>query len=378
MELIYLDNAATTPILPSVREAMEPYMQDVFGNPSSVHQAGRRAKAAIEKAREQVAKAIGAKPTEIVFTSGGTESDNAALISMALSLQVKGKHLVTTSIEHHAVLHTCAFLEQAGFEITYVDPNEKGIVTLAAIEQALRDDTILVSVMMVNNETGAIQPIAEIGALTTERGIAFHTDAVQAVGLLPVDVEALQVDLLSMSGHKLHAPKGVGALYVHSKTKWTPYLHGGNQERQRRAGTENVASIVGFGTAIELAAQDRDSKLAHIRDLRDTMLGIYRSELDNVTVNSPEDALPSILNVTFAGVSAESLLMNLDMLGIAASSGSACTSGSLQPSHVLMAMGLPETYVKSAIRFSFSGHNTRDEVTEAANKIVEVVKRLRK
>jgi cysteine desulfurase len=378
MELIYLDNAATTPILPSVRQAMEPYMQDVFGNPSSVHQAGRRAKAAIEKAREQVAKAIGAKATEIVFTSGGTESDNAALISMALSLQEKGKHLVTTSIEHHAVLHTCAFLEQLGFEITYVDPNEQGIVTLAAIEQALRDDTILVSVMMVNNETGAIQPIAEIGALTAERGIAFHTDAVQAVGLLPVDVAALQVDLLSMSGHKLHAPKGVGALFVHGKTKWTPYLHGGNQERQRRAGTENVASIVGFGAAIELAAQDRESKLAHIRDLRDTMLGIFRSELDHVVLNSPEDALPSILNVTFTGVSAESLLMNLDMMGIAASSGSACTSGSLQPSHVLMAMGLSEEHVKSAIRFSFSGHNTRDEVTEAANKIVQVVKRLRK
>ena len=378
MELIYLDNAATTPILPSVREAMEPYMQDLFGNPSSVHHAGRRAKAAIEKAREQVAKAIGAKATEIVFTSGGTESDNAALISMALSLQEKGKHLVTTSIEHHAVLHTCAFLEQLGFAITYVAPNEQGVVTLAAIEQALRDDTILVSVMMVNNETGAIQPIAEIGALTTERAISFHTDAVQAVGLLPVDAEALQVDLLSMSGHKLHAPKGVGALYVHSKTKWTPYLHGGNQERQRRAGTENVASIVGFGAAIELAAQERESKLVHIRELRDTMLGIYKSELDNVVVNSPEDALPSILNVTFTGVSAESLLMNLDMMGIAASSGSACTSGSLQPSHVLMAMGLPEKQVKSAIRFSFSGHNTRDEVTEAANKIVEVVKRLRK
>lgn len=377
MRLIYLDNAATTPIDREVREAMGPYLNEIFGNPSSVHQAGRRARSAVDRAREQAAAAIGANVSEILFTAGGTEADNTALIGAALAHSHKGKHIVTTQIEHHAVLHTCAFLQETlGFDVTYVPPNRDGIVTVDRVVQALRDDTILISVMMVNNETGAVQPIAGIGEVARERGILFHTDAVQGVGLLPVDVQRLHVDLLSISGHKLHGPKGVGALYLNRKVKITPYQHGGSQESARRAGTENLPGIAGLGAAIERAAARRDENLAAVRACREEMLAVFRERLDNVEINSPEDALPSILNVTFKGVSAETLLMNLDMQGIAAASGSACTSGSLQPSHVLTAMGLPVEAVRSAIRFSFSGHNTVDEVREAAGKTAEIVKRL--
>ncbi|PWK05113.1 cysteine desulfurase family protein [Tumebacillus permanentifrigoris] len=385
--IIYLDNAATTAVAANVRAAMEPYLDNIYGNPSSVHQAGREAKAAIERAREQVARALQATTNEIVFTSGGTEADNAAVIGAALARQEQGKHIVTTSMEHHAVLNTCEFLEQLGFDVTYVDPDERGIVTVDAIEKALRPDTQVVSVMLVNNETGAIQPIAEIGALVRERGIVMHTDAVQALGLLELNVAELNVDLLSISAHKVHGPKGVGALYVHHNLKWTPYLHGGQQERKRRAGTENLPGIVGMGEAVRHAVAEREAKFTQICELRDAMLTRFATELDPAlyVLNSLEvgeslsgDGLPSILNVSFTNVAAERLLMNLDMQGIAASSGSACTAGALQPSHVLTAMGLPLERVLSAIRFSFSGYNTVDEVTEAARKTVEVVKRLQR
>ncbi|KEO85212.1 cysteine desulfurase family protein [Tumebacillus flagellatus] len=375
---IYLDNAATTAVAPEVRAAMEPFLGEIYGNPSSVHEAGRVAKAAVEGAREQVAKALHATPYELVFTSGGTEADNAAIIGAALSRQEQGKHIVTTSIEHHAVLNTCEFLEQLGFEVTYVNPESDGIVTREAVEKVLRPDTTVISIMTVNNETGAIQPVEAIGALARERGIVMHTDAVQAFGLMDLDVEQLHVDLLSVSGHKIHAPKGIGALYVHHNLKWTPFLHGGNQERKRRGGTENLPGIAGFGEAVRIAQAQRETKLAHIRELRQLMLDIFAQELDEAqyAVNSPAHSLPSILNVSFPGVKAERLLMNLDIQGIAASSGSACTAGALQPSHVLTAMGLSEDRVLSAIRFSFSGHNTVDEVREAAQKTADVVKRL--
>jgi cysteine desulfurase len=377
--IIYLDNAATTPVSPEVRAAMQPYFEEIYGNPSSVHQVGRKARSAIDTARDQVARAIGAQSSEIVFTSGGTEADNAAIIGTALAHQDKGKHIITTTIEHHAVLHTCEFLEKMGFEVSYVAPEANGVVSVEAIEQEIRPDTILITVMMVNNETGAVQPIAELGALTRERGIIFHTDAVQAAGVLAIDVAELGVDLLSISGHKMHGPKGIGALYVSKKIKWTPYLFGGSQEQERRAGTENLAGIVGLGVAIERATMDRESKYAHLQALRERMISLFQAGLTEFEVNGADDALtlPTVLNVTFSGISAEKLLMNLDMAGIAASAGSACTAGSIQPSHVLLAMGKTAECVKSSIRFSFSGQNTLDEVTTAAEKVIAVVQRLR-
>lgn len=377
--VIYLDNAATTAVAPEVRAAMEPYLQDVYGNPSSVHQAGRTARAAIERAREQVAKAIHAKPAEIVFTSGGTEADNAAIIGVMMGNQEKGKHLITTAMEHKAVLTACEWLEKLGCEVTYLSPGTDGKVSAEAVAAAIRPDTVLISVMTVNNETGAIQPIQEIAKAAKEHGVYFHSDAVQAAGALELDVETLGVDLLSLSGHKLHGPKGIGALYVRSQIKFAPLLHGGSQERKLRGGTENLPGIVGLGVAIERAVAEREDKLAKIRSLRDEMLATFERELgDTVVQNSPADALPTILNVSFLGVPAERLLMNLDMAGIMAASGSACTSGSLQPSHVLEAMALDEERVRSAIRFSFSGHNTHDEVSTAAEKIVAAVRRLKR
>jgi cysteine desulfurase len=379
MSFVYLDNAATTPVSPEVRAAMEPYFHEVYGNPSSVHAAGRKARSAVDKAREQVARALHASTQEILFTSGGTEADNSAILGIAMSYREQGRHLVTTSIEHKAVLSACEFLESLGWEVTYVDPDEEGHISLAKIEEALRPDTVLVSVMMVNNETGSVQPISEIGALLRERGVFLHSDAVQAAGLLALDVKELNVDLLSISGHKLHGPKGIGALYIKNGIRWTPVLHGGNQERTRRGGTENLPGIVGLGAAVERSVADREDKLAHVRTLRDAMLAIFREEMgEGVVLNSPEDALPSILNVSFVGVPTERLLMNLDINAIAASSGSACTSGSLQPSHVLLAMGLSEERVLSSIRLSFSGYNTLEEVTAAARKICEAALRLRK
>lgn len=378
MSLIYLDHAATTSVHPSVREAMLPFLELSYGNPSSLHGAGRQVRKAVEQAREQVAKAIGADPAEIIFTSGGTEADNTAIIGIALAHRDKGNHIVTTAIEHHAVLHTCEFLETIGFEVTYVPPDARGIVPTDAVLSAIRPDTVVVSVMYVNNETGAIQPVEEIAAGCAERGIPFHTDAVQAVGLLPIDVKRKNVQLLSISAHKLHGPKGIGALYVNRSIKWTPLLHGGSQERKKRAGTENVPGIVGFGTAIERMIRLQAENVRHIKELRNRMIGILKEHVHDLILNSPEQSIPSILSVSFPGVSAETLLMNLDMNRIATSSGSACTSGSLQPSHVLTAMNPDMKIVKSAVRFSFSEDNTLDEIEKAAHVTSELVRKLKK
>ncbi|BCJ86302.1 cysteine desulfurase family protein [Effusibacillus dendaii] len=378
MPVIYLDNAATTPLDPAVREAMEPYLTDQYGNPSSTHQMGRAARRAIERAREQVGEAIDADPAEIVFTSGGTESDNAAIMGAAVANRKKGRHIVTTSIEHHAVLHTCEFLEKIGFSVTYVPPGENGIVSSEEVRKAIRPDTTVVSVMHVNNETGAIQPIEEIADICREQEILFHTDAVQAVGLLPIRLKQTKIDLLSLSAHKLHGPKGVGVLYVRRGIAWTPILHGGSQERKKRAGTENVSGIVGLGAAMERTMQQQTEHYKQIVTLRNRMLAVLTEELDDLQINSPEESVPSILSLSFPNVSAETLLMNLDMEGIAASSGSACTSGSLQPSHVLMAMKRDENCVKSVIRFSFSNQNTVAEVETAARKTAAIVNRLRR
>ncbi|WP_018133498.1 cysteine desulfurase family protein [Effusibacillus pohliae] len=376
--MIYLDNAATTPLHPSVREAMTPYLEAEYGNPSSTHQPGRAARRAVERAREQVAKAIGADPADIVFTSGGTESDNAAIVGAALANRDKGRHLVTTAIEHHAVLHTCEFLEKMGFTVTYVPPDPDGIVPAEAVVAAIRPDTTLVSVMYVNNETGAIQPVGEIAQACAERGVLFHTDAVQAIGLLPVNVKETGIDMLSLSAHKLHGPKGVGALYVRRTAAWQPVLHGGSQERKKRAGTENVPGIVGLGAAIQRVLEHRQENYQHIEQLRNRMLAILQEEVDFLRVNSPARSVPSILSVSFPGVAADTMLMNLDLEGIAAASGSACTSGSLQPSHVLTAMELGPHCVKSAIRFSFSEQNTIAEVETAARKTAAIARRLKR
>jgi cysteine desulfurase len=378
MNTIYLDNAATTPIHPSVREAMEPYLWHTFGNPSSIHRYGRQAKQALEKARQQVAEAIGADAAEIVFTSGGTEADNAALIGTVLAHRERGRHIVTTSIEHHAILHTCEFLEEMGVSITYVPPERDGIVRLERVIESLREDTVLVSVMYANNETGALQPVDEIAAACRERGIAFHTDAVQAVPILPIDVKKEGFSLLSLSGHKLHGPKGVGALYVARDTRWTPLLRGGSQERKRRAGTENLAAIVGLGAAMERVKARQSEIYEHVQALRERMTAVLCEEIPDLVIHTPGRSIPSVLSVAFPGVPADIVLMNLDLQGVAASSGSACTAGSLEPSHVLLAMGIEPELVRSSVRFSFSEQNTLEEVTEAARKTVEIVNRLSK
>jgi cysteine desulfurase len=376
---VYLDNAATTRMRPEVRQAMEPYLGEVFGNPSSIHAFGRKARKALEEAREIVAAAISAKPSEIVFTSGGTEADNAAVFGVLAAAACRKPHVVTTAIEHHAVLHACEFAKVRGCEVTYVYPDRSGIVAPDAVEAAIRPETVLVSVMLVNNETGAVQPVRDIAARAKKYGVPVHTDAVQALSVIDLNVVRLGVDLLTLSSHKVHGPKGVGALYVRRGTRWNPVLFGGAQERGRRPGTENVPGIAGFGEAVRLLLSGRDEARRHMAALKKAMLGILRQQDRDVVVNGPEEGsvVPSILNVSFPGLAAETILMNLDLAGVAASAGSACTSGSLQPSHVLQAMGLPKEVVKSAIRFSFSEQNTMEETMYAAEKTVEIVLRLR-
>ncbi|MDI3327537.1 MAG: cysteine desulfurase family protein [Alicyclobacillaceae bacterium] len=376
MDAIYLDHAATTFVLPEVRAAMEPFLGEVPGNPSSMHRFGRRAKAALEDAREAVASLIGASPPEVVFTSGGTEANNAALVGAALALRDRGRHVVTSAVEHHAVLHTCEWLEEWGFEVTYVPPGRDGVTDPEAVVEALRPDTVLVSLMWVNNETGAVQPVRETAARVRERGIVFHTDAVQAVPWLETDVDEVGCDLLTLSGHKLHGPQGVGALYVRRGTPWLPLLRGGGQERGRRAGTENLPGIVGLGAAAAWAKANRSAARERARRLKERFLAVLREGFPDAVVHSPAHAVPAIVNVGFPGASAETLLMNLDLAGIAASSGSACTSGSLQPSHVLSAMGVPEDLVRSSVRFSFSSHTTMEEVETAGRKTAEIARRL--
>lgn len=376
MQAVYLDHAATSPVHPEVIETMAEIEKTFFGNPSSIHRFGRDARKQVEQARATIAESIGAKENEIVFTSGGTEADNLAIIGTALKR--KRGHIVTTAIEHHAVLKACEYLETIGFHVTYVPVERDGIVRVDAIRSAIRNDTFLVSVMLANNEVGTIQPIREIGNLLKDTPIVFHTDAVQAYGLMSIDVNELGVDLLSTSAHKLNGPKGIGFLYVKEGIALSPLLYGGEQEKKRRAGTENVPAIVGFQKAVQISEQTRESKRAEYEKFRNAMLELFEENKIDYYINGHgSQRLPHILNVSFSKTTAEALLVSLDLAGVAASSGSACTAGTLQPSHVLKAM-FPddEERVKSAIRFSFGYGNTLEDIESAARETIRAVERI--
>lgn len=375
MSMIYLDHAATTPLDPCVREAMLPYLGPRYGNPSSIYALAREARQALDEARDTVAAALGAHPSEIVFTGSGSEADTMAVVGVAFAGRARGRHIVTSAVEHHAVLHSCQYLEQEhGFRVTYVPVDRHGVVDLAALEAALDDETILVSVMLGNNEVGTLQPIAEIARCTRARGIPLHTDAVQAVGLLDVDVRALGVDLLSLAAHKLNGPKGVGALYIRRGVRCHPLIHGGGQERGRRAGTENVAGIVGLATALRRAQAERAARVARITALRDRLVaGVLAAVPDAIFTGHPSARLPHIASFILPGVESEPLLLNLDYRGVAASSGSACTSGSLEPSHVLLAMGYPPELAGGSLRLSLGHDNTAEEIDAAVAALREVV-----
>ena len=377
MRRIYLDNAATTACAPAVLDAMLPYFSTVYGNASSVHAAGREARRAVENARRQVARAIGAAPPqEVYFTSGGTESDNWAV--KGVMLQQESGHIITTAIEHHAVLHACQWLEGRGYQVTYLPVDGDGRVSAAQVEAALRPDTRLVSVMMANNEIGTLQPIAEIGTLCRSRGVLFHTDAVQCVGAAPIDVRALNVDLLSLSAHKFHGPKGVGALYIRKGVKLGALHHGGAQERGQRAGTENLPGIVGLGQAIELATADVTANAAHMQRLRDRLIRGVTARIPGVRLNGhPTLRLPGNANLSFDRVEGEALLLRLDLAGVAASSGSACTSGALDPSHVLLALGLTPAQANGSLRLTLSTDTTDADIDEFLERLVPIVADLR-
>ncbi len=381
---MYLDNSATTAMAAEVIEAMLPYFADEIGNAQSVHSFGQRAKAAVEKARREVAALINAAPNEIVFLSGGTEADNLAVRGIAEAHGDRGRHIITTKIEHPAVLATCEALEGTGYRVTYLPVSRSGIVSIDDIRQAISEDTILISVMLANNETGTIQPIEEIAGVVAEaraRGLDhlhFHTDAVQAVGKISVDVNRLGVDLLSLSGHKIHGPKGIGALYVRKGTRLTKLLYGGHHERDRRAGTENVPGIVGLGRAAGLARTQLDERINRMRELRDYLEQEVISRFPEVRVNGDrQQRVPNVSNVSFGGIDGESLLIALDLKGIAVSTGSACASGSLEPSHVLQALGLTRDEVRGSLRFSLGAYTTREEIDYAVFVLVETVARLR-
>ena len=378
MKRIYMDNAATTRVTEPVFEAMRPYFCEIFGNPSSVHAFGREARKAVEQARRQVATALGAQAGEIYFTGSGTEADNWALRGAAYAQKARGRHIITTQIEHHAVLHAAEQLKKEGFEVTYLPVDEDGVVSLEALEKALRPDTTLVSIMAANNEIGAIQPIREAAKLAKAHGALFHTDAVQAIGCVPIDVKADGIDLLSLSGHKFHAPKGVGALYIRSGVKLQRLIYGGAQEKTQRGGTENVASIVGMGKAIELAMESMESRNAYVSGLRDRLIeGILRRIPETRLNGHRTRRLSGNVNVSIRYIEGEALLLSLDMKGIAGSSGSACTSGSLDPSHVLLAIGLPHEIAHGSLRLSLSEENTAEEVDYTIDALVEIVERLR-
>jgi cysteine desulfurase len=377
---IYLDHAATTPLRAEARAAMEPFLGPAaFGNPSSLHADGQTARRALDGARDTIARALGAEHSEISFTSGGTEADNAALVGFMFANRERGSHLVTTQIEHEAVLRTCKFLETLGFTVSYVPSDENGLLSPPDIDRALTPNTILVSVMHANNETGVIQPIREISQLVRARGVAFHTDAVQSFGLLPIGVDEIGVDLLSLSAHKIYGPKGVGALYTRTGLSMEPLLHGGGQERERRAGTENVAAIAGFAEAVRLLLSERDDTAARLVGLRDRFVDALLAAVAGAILNGHStERLPNNVNVSFDGCDNESLLLSLDRAGISASSGSACSSGSIEPSHVLLAMGLPETRVRAAVRFTLGRDTTWEELETTVEAIREIVKRVRR
>jgi len=375
---VYMDHSATTPTDPEVVQAMLPWYSEHYGNPSSLYRLARESKTAIEQARKKVASALGAESEEIYFTSGGTESDNWALFGVAFANRKRGDHIITTAIEHHAILHTCAYLEKLGFKVTYLPVNESGKVRIDDLNAAITDKTILVSVMTANNEIGTIQPITEIGAICREKGVLFHTDAVQAIGNIPIDVKEMNIDLLSLSAHKFYGPKGVGALYVRKGVRIENYLHGGGQERRKRAGTENVPGIVGLGVAIEKAIQNMDTRIDQIRTLRDYLLEKILTEIPHTRLNGDRtDRLPGNINVSFEFIEGESLLLLLDHAGIAASTGSACSSGSLEPSHVLLAIGLPAEIAHGSLRLTLGHHNTKEDVEYTAAEIKKAVDRLR-
>ncbi len=380
MKQIYLDYNATSPVRPEVLEVMLPFYKEQFGNPSSVHWAGRQVTGALEKAREQVAALINASPAEIVFVACGSEGDNMAIKGTLSALKAKGNHIITTAVEHPAVLETCEALEKEGYDITFLPVDEDGQLDLADLEKAITAKTVLISVMWANNETGNLFPIEEIGKIARKYNIRFHTDAVQAVGKVPVDVQQSNVDLLVISGHKIGAPKGVGAIYVRRGTRMTTFMHGGHQERNRRAGTQNVAGIVGLGKACEMACEELDDYYSRVRAMRDRLEDGIISQVPDIKLNGTPDRdkrLPNTLNISFAYIEGESLLLNLDMFGIAASSGSACTSGSLEPSHVMGAMCVEVTLAHSSTRFSLGPETTAEEIDKTLQVLPATVQRLR-
>ena len=377
-KLIYLDNAATTQVYPEVLDSMIPYFTQYYGNPSSIYTFAGNAKAAVDEARAVLAQCIGAKADEIYFTGGGSESDNWALKATAEAYADKGKHIITTKIEHHAILHTAQYLEKNGYEVTYLDVDENGLVKLDELKAAIRQDTILISIMAANNEIGTIEPLKEIGEIAKEKGILFHTDAVQAFGHIPINVDEMHIDMLSASGHKLGGPKGIGFLYIRKGIKIRSFIHGGAQERQRRAGTHNVPGIVGFGKAAKLAIDNMDKRVKYETELRDYLITRVIKEIPHSRLNGDRTKrLPNNANFCFRFIEGESLLILLDQNGICASSGSACTSGSLDPSHVLLAIGLPHEIAHGSLRLTLSEQTTREDIDYTVDKIKEIVTRLR-
>ena len=376
--MIYLDNAATTKTAPEVVDAMLPYFSEYYGNASTIYSLGAESKKAMDHARQTIADSLGAKPEEIYFTAGGSESDNWALKATAEAYASKGKHIITTKIEHHAILHTCEYLEKRGFEITYLNVDRDGLISLDELKAAIRPDTILISVMFANNEIGTIEPIAEIGEIAKEHGVLFHTDAVQAYAQVPINVDEMHIDMLSASGHKLNGPKGIGFLYIRKGVKIRSFVHGGAQERSRRAGTENIPGIVGLGAAVERAMRIMDTKTRKEIELRDYLIGRLENEIPHCWLNGHRTKrLPNNINFSFLFIEGESMLIMLAMKGICASSGSACTSGSLDPSHVLLAIGLKHEEAHGSFRLTLSEESTKEEMDIVAEEVKKIVQRLR-
>ena len=377
-KLIYLDNAATTQVYPEVFEEMKPYFTEYYGNPSSVYQFAQESKNKVERAREEIAEMLNAKPEEIYFTGGGSESDNWALVATAETYAKKGKHIITSKIEHHAILHTCEYLESRGYEVTYLDVDENGLIDLEQLKKSIREDTILISIMSANNEIGTIQPIAEIGKIAKEHEIFFHTDAVQAFGHIPIDVEEMQIDMLSASGHKIHGPKGIGFLYIRKNVRIGAFIHGGSQERGKRAGTHNVPGIVGLAAAAKIAKKNLESNIKYETKLRDYAISRIENEIPFAVLSGHRTKrLPNNIHFCFRFIEGESMLILLDQAGICGSSGSACTSGSLDPSHVLLAIGRPHEIAHGSLRLTLSEKNTKEEIDKVVDELKKIIERLR-
>ncbi len=377
-KLIYLDNAATTQVYPEVFEEMKPYFTEYYGNPSSVYQFAQESKNKVERAREEIAEMLNAKPEEIYFTGGGSESDNWALVATAETYAKKGKHIITSKIEHHAILHTCEYLESRGYEVTYLDVDENGLIDLEQLKKSIRKDTILISIMSANNEIGTIQPIAEIGKIAKEHEIFFHTDAVQAFGHIPIDVEEMQIDMLSASGHKIQGPKGIGFLYIRKNVRIGAFIHGGSQERGKRAGTHNVPGIVGLAAAAKIAKENLESNIEYETKLRDYAISRIENEIPFAVLSGHRTKrLPNNIHFCFRFIEGESMLILLDQAGICGSSGSACTSGSLDPSHVLLAIGRPHEIAHGSLRLTLSEKNTKEEIDKVVDELKKIIERLR-